>query len=59
MRARCRNRKRPVYEHFGGRGVQICARWERFEPFHGWALRNDYQPRMGLVQNGTGLGIAF
>ncbi len=30
---RCTNQKRWDYNHYGGRGITVCKRWERFEPF--------------------------
>lgn len=32
-RARCRNPKHPGYEHYGGRGIEFCERWDSFENF--------------------------
>lgn len=34
MRARCRDKNRPDYERYGGRGVKVCERWlNSFENF--------------------------
>lgn len=33
MRARCRNPNAESYERYGGAGVTVCDRWERFENF--------------------------
>lgn len=33
MRSRCRNKKRPNYANYGGRGITICERWSFFENF--------------------------
>lgn len=33
MRQRCRNPKCRIYKHYGGRGIKICKRWEKFENF--------------------------
>ena len=33
MRARCLNPRRPDYPDYGGRGIRICDRWERYECF--------------------------
>jgi hypothetical protein len=31
---RCLNPKHPYFEYYGGRGVQICERWQSFEGFY-------------------------
>jgi hypothetical protein len=33
MLQRCRNRNHPQYDYYGGRGIRVCERWERFENF--------------------------
>jgi hypothetical protein len=33
MRQRCLNPNNPKYKHYGGRGIRICERWEKFENF--------------------------
>jgi len=33
MIERCRNPKAPNYHNYGGRGIRVCARWEKFEHF--------------------------
>lgn len=33
MRARCLNPNASDYGYYGGRGITICARWDRFENF--------------------------
>lgn len=33
MRARCHNPRRPDYKNYGGRGITIDPRWNRFENF--------------------------
>lgn len=33
MRQRCRNKNRPDYHRYGGRGITVCKRWGRFENF--------------------------
>lgn len=30
---RCTNPKRWDYDYYGGRGITVCKRWSRFEPF--------------------------
>lgn len=33
MRDRCRNPNNPQYADYGGRGIAVCARWEKYENF--------------------------
>lgn len=33
MRRRCRDPKRKEYSDYGGRGIRVCDRWEKFENF--------------------------
>jgi hypothetical protein len=33
MKARCNNPQNDRFQDFGGRGIKVCARWDRFENF--------------------------
>jgi hypothetical protein len=33
MHQRCENPNNEAYEHYGGRGIRVCARWSSFENF--------------------------
>jgi hypothetical protein len=33
MRQRCQNPNSPAWKHYGGRGITVCERWEKFENF--------------------------
>ena len=33
MKSRCNNPKNDSYIHYGGRGIQVCDRWNKFENF--------------------------
>lgn len=34
MRARCKNKNAKCYKNYGGRGIQVCSRWDNFENFY-------------------------
>lgn len=33
IRNRCNNPRTPDYRYYGGRGIKVCARWDRFDTF--------------------------
>lgn len=33
MRQRCQNKKHTAYQKYGGRGITVCARWQKFDNF--------------------------
>lgn len=33
LRSRCNNPKNPEYHYYGGRGITVCARWDRIDNF--------------------------
>lgn len=33
MKQRCENEKHECYDHYGGRGISVCERWQSFENF--------------------------
>lgn len=34
MRKRCKNQNHHAYKDYGGRGIAVCDRWEKFENFY-------------------------
>ncbi len=43
MKQRCNNPNAPKFQNYGGRGISVCADWEKsFEKFRDWSLQNGY-----------------
>lgn len=42
MKARCYQESSRIYKYYGGRGITVCDEWQKFEPFHEWAMANGY-----------------
>lgn len=49
MRQRCRYPKMHSYEHYGGRGIDVCEEWKRgWRVFYEWAINNGYSDNLTL-----------
>jgi hypothetical protein len=48
MRSRCTNPKNHRFEHYGGRGIEICSEWDDFAAFQRWALASGYDDKLTL-----------
>jgi len=49
MKARCSNPKTSHWEHYGGRGISVCAEWRSsYEAFRGWALAHGYRDDLSI-----------
>ena len=49
MKQRCRDKKQPHWYLYGGRGIKVCAEWERsFKNFKDWALNNGYSEKLTI-----------
>jgi hypothetical protein len=35
MMQRCYNNKNPIYSYYGGRGIKVCKRWDKYSNFLG------------------------
>jgi hypothetical protein len=44
MRERCRNPNAWQYKYYGGRGVKVCKRWDKFENFLADMTDGNYTP---------------
>lgn len=33
MRYRCMRKRHPAWKHYGGRGIKVCKRWQKFDAF--------------------------
>ncbi|AYC29666.1 hypothetical protein [Paenisporosarcina cavernae] len=56
MRQRCGNSDHPKFKLYGGRGIQVCGDWERFENFYAWAKKVGYREGLSLdrINNNDG-----
>lgn len=40
MKTRCQDGKDPAYHNYGGRGIEVCKKWEKFAGFYEEMGRN-------------------
>lgn len=44
MRSRCNRQDNIMFKHYGGRGIRVCAEWDKdFNEFMRWALSHGYE----------------
>lgn len=49
IKKRCRVSNTPNYEHYGGRGIDVCDEWYYdFESFRDWAIKNGYEEGLSI-----------
>lgn len=48
LRSRCNNRKGPKWGHWGGRGIKVDVRWNKFDVFREWALTHGYSDNLQI-----------
>ncbi len=48
MRDRCKRKKHPMFHHYGGKGVTVCAEWLDYSTFKIWSLRNGYSNELTI-----------
>ena len=48
MKQRCSNENSDKYRYYGGKGIRVCDEWNKFEPFHEWAMANGYDDKLTI-----------
>lgn len=49
--SRCNNEHDTAYNHYGGRGIMVCAEWNKkygFFPFYEWAMNSGYNDSLSI-----------
>lgn len=56
MKSRCYNPNVESYPWYGGKGITVCEEWQRFEPFHEWAMTHGYEKNRSIdrIDNSKG-----
>lgn len=56
MRTRCENENNIAYHRYGGRGIEVCDEWKKFDNFKDWALDAGYNKGLTIdrVDNNSG-----
>jgi len=48
MRNRCYNPNHPSFKDYGGRGIQVCDDWMKYDAFREWAMSNGYAENLTI-----------
>lgn len=48
MRARCNRKTDKRYDHYGGRGIEVCSEWDDFSVFREWAYSTGYREGLSI-----------
>ena len=56
MRERCYNPNNKIYKYYGGRGITICKRWDKFENFY--SDMGDRPERMSIERTNNNKGYS-
>jgi hypothetical protein len=54
--SRCKSKTSSVYFRYGGRGIDICKEWLRYEHFRTWAIESGHRKGLSIerVDNNKG-----
>lgn len=51
MLTRCRNSNHPEFHRYGGRGITVCAEWEKsYQAFKEWAYSHGYEDKAPYME---------
>lgn len=48
MKNRCNNPKNIRYKNYGGKGIQVCQDWKKFNNFYKWCQQNNWTPELSV-----------
>lgn len=48
MLDRCTNKRSGGYHNYGGRGIEVCEAWKRYEEFRDWAKSHGYTDSLSI-----------
>lgn len=53
---RCYDKNNPSYKDYGGRGILVCKRFQKFEGFYNWAIQSGFNPELTIdrIDNNKG-----
>lgn len=55
MRRRCTDRNQPYFQNYGGRGIKVCKRWNRYENFKA-DMGATFKPELTLERRNNNKG---
>lgn len=57
MKGRCSNANKKEYKHYGGRGINVCKKWEKdFMQFYEWAIANGWEKGLEIDRKNNNRG---
>lgn len=58
IKNRCNNPNDTSYKNYGGRGIDLCIKWQRFTSFREWSLNNGYKKKLSIDRIDNDLGYS-